>query len=61
VCTLISDQFASHVIRVLLYVLAGKRIDEENDVKGQLRSKKSQKYRNTNNNKDIKVGFEYRY
>ncbi|CAM0141460.1 Nucleolar protein 9 [Umbelopsis sp. WA50703] len=55
VCTLISDQFASHVIRVLLYVLAGKRIDEENDVKGQLRSKKSQKYRNTNNNKDIKA------
>ncbi|KAI8581582.1 hypothetical protein K450DRAFT_232018 [Umbelopsis ramanniana AG] len=54
-CSLISDPFASHVIRVLLYLLAGKRIDEDSDVKGQLRSKKSQKYRNTNNNKDIKL------
>ncbi|GAB5586639.1 Nucleolar protein 9 [Umbelopsis nana] len=54
-CSLISDQFASHDIRVLLYLLAGKRIIEENDVKGQLRSKKSQKYRNTNNNKENKI------
>ncbi|OAD77681.1 hypothetical protein PHYBLDRAFT_108002, partial [Phycomyces blakesleeanus NRRL 1555(-)] len=46
---LISQQFASHVIRVLLFVLAGKRVDETNDVKGQLRSKRSTKYKTENN------------
>ncbi|KAI9485853.1 MAG: armadillo-type protein [Benjaminiella poitrasii] len=46
---LISQQFASHVIRVLLFVLAGKRIDEEGDIKGKLRSKKSVQYKKQNN------------
>ncbi|KAI7900603.1 armadillo-type protein [Cokeromyces recurvatus] len=46
---LISQQFASHVIRVLLFVLAGKRIDEEGDIKGKLRSKKSIQYKKENN------------
>ncbi|KAG0164059.1 Nucleolar protein 9 [Apophysomyces sp. BC1034] len=46
---LISQQFASHVIRVLLFVLAGKRVDETGDVKGRLRSKKSAKYKTENN------------
>lgn len=46
---LISQQFASHDIRILLYVLAGKRIDESNDVKGTLRSKKSTAYKKENN------------
>ncbi|KAI8048763.1 armadillo-type protein [Gilbertella persicaria] len=34
---LVSQQFASHDIRILLHVLAGKRIDETGDLKGQLR------------------------
>ncbi|KAI7869750.1 armadillo-type protein [Spinellus fusiger] len=46
---LISQPFASHVVRVLLFVLAGKRIDETNDIKGRLRSKKSAKYKTENN------------
>ncbi|KAI8881502.1 ARM repeat-containing protein [Backusella circina FSU 941] len=46
---LISQQFASHVIRILLFVLAGKRIDETGDVKGKLRSKKSAQYKKDNN------------
>ncbi|KAF7724497.1 Nucleolar protein 9 [Apophysomyces ossiformis] len=45
---LISQQFASHVIRILLFVLAGKRVDETGDVKGRLRSKKSVKYKTEN-------------
>ncbi|KAI8971901.1 armadillo-type protein [Mycotypha africana] len=46
---LISQQFASHVIRILLHVLAGKRIDETGDIKGRLRSKKSAQYKKENN------------
>ncbi|KAK4511943.1 uncharacterized protein ATC70_003942 [Mucor velutinosus] len=46
---LISQQFASHDIRILLFVLAGKRIDESGDIKGQLRSKKSTQYKKENN------------
>ncbi|KAI9278411.1 armadillo-type protein [Phascolomyces articulosus] len=43
---LISQQYASHVIRVLLCVLAGKRIDEEGGKdRGRFRSKNSRKYR----------------
>ncbi|GAA5804800.1 hypothetical protein HPULCUR_010308 [Helicostylum pulchrum] len=46
---LISQQFASHDIRILLYVLAGRRIDESGDIKGTLRSKKSTQYKKENN------------
>lgn len=46
---LISQQFASHDIRILLFVLAGKRIDETGDIKGKLRSKKSTQYKKENN------------
>ncbi|KAI8391327.1 armadillo-type protein [Radiomyces spectabilis] len=46
---LISQQFASHVIRYLLFLLAGKRVDEMGDRKGRLRSKKSAKYKTENN------------
>ncbi|CEP07225.1 hypothetical protein [Parasitella parasitica] len=46
---LISQQFASHDIRILLFVLAGRRIDESGDIKGQLRSKKSTQYKKENN------------
>ncbi|KAI8997280.1 armadillo-type protein [Pilobolus umbonatus] len=46
---LISQQFASHVIRILLYVLSGKRVDETGDIKGKLRSKKSVQYKKENN------------
>lgn len=52
---LISQQFASHVIRILLFVLAGKRIDETGDVKGKLRSKKSAQYKKDNNDSFTKV------
>ncbi|CAO3620810.1 unnamed protein product [Cunninghamella echinulata] len=49
---LISQQFASHVVRVLLFVLSGKRIDESGEDKGKLvRSKKSAHYKSENNNK----------
>lgn len=46
---LISQQFASHDIRILLFVLVGKRVDESADTKGQLRSKKSIQYKKENN------------
>ena len=52
---LISQQFASHDIRILLFVLAGKRIDETGDIKGQLRSKKSTQYKKENNDTFTKV------
>ncbi|KAI7861000.1 armadillo-type protein [Circinella umbellata] len=43
---LISQQYASHVIRVLLCVLAGKRIEEEGGKdSGRFRSKNSRKFR----------------
>ena len=43
---LISQQYASHVIRVLLCILAGKRIDEEGGKdRGRFRSKNSRKFR----------------
>lgn len=52
---LISQQFASHDIRILLFVLAGKRIDETGDIKGKLRSKKSTQYKKENNDTFTKV------
>lgn len=52
---LISQQFASHVIRILLFLLAGKRIDETGDVKGKLRSKKSTQYKKEKNDTFTKV------
>jgi nucleolar protein 9 len=52
---LISQQFASHDIRILLHILAGKRIDESGDIKGQLRSKKSTQYKKENNDTFTKV------
>lgn len=52
---LISQQFASHDIRILLFVLAGKRIDETGDIRGQLRSKKSTQYKKENNDTFTKV------
>jgi nucleolar protein 9 len=55
---LISQQFASHDIRILLFVLAGKRIDESGDIKGQLRSKKSTQYKKENNDTFTKVLLE---
>lgn len=54
---LISQQFASHDIRILLFVLAGKRIDESGDIKGQLRSKKSTQYKKENNDTFTKVSI----
>ncbi|KAI8138254.1 armadillo-type protein [Fennellomyces sp. T-0311] len=50
---LISQQYASHVIRVLLCVLAGKTIDEEGGDKGNFRSKKSAKFRQQHNNSSL--------
>ncbi|KAF9921745.1 Nucleolar protein 9 [Linnemannia zychae] len=48
---LISDPFASHIIRVLLYVLAGRTVTDDGTGKGAVRSKKSAKYNETNNSK----------
>ncbi|KAI8380062.1 armadillo-type protein [Blakeslea trispora] len=54
---LISQQFASHDIRILLFVLAGKRIDETGDIKGKLRSKKSTQYKRENNDTFTKANM----
>ena len=51
---LISQQYASHVIRVLLCVLAGKTIDEEGGDRGNFRSKKSANFRQQHNNSSAK-------
>ncbi|KAG0379871.1 Nucleolar protein 9 [Mortierella sp. AD032] len=48
---LISDPFASHIIRVLLYVLAGRTVADDGTGKGTVRSKKSAKYNESNNSK----------
>ncbi|KAF9950954.1 Nucleolar protein 9 [Modicella reniformis] len=48
---LISDPFASHIIRVILYVLAGRTVVDDGTGKGNVRSKKSAKYNDANNNK----------
>ncbi|KAG0212562.1 Nucleolar protein 9 [Mortierella sp. NVP41] len=48
---LISDPFASHIIRVLLYVLAGRTVADDGTGKGNVRSKKSAKYNESNNSK----------
>ncbi|KAF9284164.1 Nucleolar protein 9 [Mortierella alpina] len=48
---LISDPFASHIIRVLLYVLAGRAVADDGSGKGNIRSKKSAKYNDANNSK----------
>ncbi|KAG0044929.1 Nucleolar protein 9 [Gryganskiella cystojenkinii] len=48
---LISDPFASHIIRVLLYVLAGRTVADDGTGKGNVRSKKSAKYNDANNSK----------
>ncbi|KAI8079723.1 armadillo-type protein [Halteromyces radiatus] len=57
---LISQQFASHVIRVLLYVLAGKRVDESGESNSRLRTKKSHIYKAENNNvKNTRTGNKH--
>lgn len=43
---LFAQKFASHVIRALLHVLAGKRVD---DMQGLIRSKSSVRYKNQYN------------
>ncbi|KAG0218462.1 armadillo-type protein [Mortierella sp. GBAus27b] len=48
---LISDPFASHIIRVILHVLAGRAVADDGTGKGNVRSKKSAKYNDANNNK----------
>ncbi|KAG0090636.1 Nucleolar protein 9 [Podila epicladia] len=48
---LISDPFASHIIRVILYVLAGRTVGDDGSGKGNVRSKKSAKYNDANNSK----------
>ncbi|KAI7828057.1 armadillo-type protein [Gamsiella multidivaricata] len=48
---LISDPFASHIIRVILYVLAGRTVADDGTGKGNVRSKKSAKYNDANNSK----------
>ncbi|KAF9302125.1 Nucleolar protein 9 [Mortierella antarctica] len=48
---LISDPFASHIIRVILYVLAGRTVADDGSGKGNVRSKKSAKYNDANNSK----------
>ncbi|KAF9200721.1 Nucleolar protein 9, partial [Haplosporangium sp. Z 27] len=48
---LISDPFASHIIRVILYVLAGRTVGDDGTGKGNVRSKKSAKYNDANNSK----------
>ncbi|RUO96305.1 armadillo-type protein [Jimgerdemannia flammicorona] len=56
--SLISDSYASHIIRVILHVLAGRRPDdEEGEVagRGTMRSKKSAKYNEQHNNTAVKV------
>ncbi|KAI9492112.1 armadillo-type protein [Zychaea mexicana] len=50
---LISQQYASHPIRVLLCLLAGKRVDEEGADRGRFRSKKSGKYRQAHNSNGL--------
>ncbi|KAF9162149.1 Nucleolar protein 9 [Actinomortierella ambigua] len=47
---LISDPFASHVLRVIIHVLAGRAVDDGSG-KGNIRSKKSAKYNDANNSK----------
>lgn len=47
---LISDPFASHVLRVIIHVLAGRAVDDGSG-KGNVRSKKSAKYNDANNAK----------
>ncbi|KAG0000396.1 Nucleolar protein 9 [Entomortierella chlamydospora] len=48
---LISDPFASHIIRVILHVLAGRTVGDDGTGKGNVRSKKSAKYNDANNSK----------
>ncbi|KAF9970274.1 Nucleolar protein 9 [Actinomortierella ambigua] len=48
--SLISDPFASHVLRVIIHVLAGRTVDDGSG-KGNIRSKKSAKYNDANNSK----------
>ncbi|KAF9579668.1 Nucleolar protein 9 [Lunasporangiospora selenospora] len=48
---LISDPFASHVLRVILYVLAGRAVTDDSSRSGGVRSKKSSKYNDANNSK----------
>ncbi|KAG0228204.1 Nucleolar protein 9 [Actinomortierella wolfii] len=47
---LISDPFASHVLRVIIHVLAGRAVDDGSS-KSIVRSKKSAKYNDANNSK----------
>ncbi|KAI1321356.1 Nucleolar protein 9 [Mortierella claussenii] len=53
---LISDPFASHIIRVILHVLAGRTVGDDGTGKGNVRSKKSAKYNDANNSKTNNAG-----
>ncbi|KAG0294588.1 Nucleolar protein 9 [Dissophora globulifera] len=48
---LISDPFASHILRVILHVLAGRTVGDDGTGKGNVRSKKSTQYNDANNSK----------
>ncbi|CAO3588938.1 unnamed protein product [Absidia cylindrospora] len=52
---LISQQFASHVVRTLLFILSGKRVDETGEDKGKLRTKKSFEYKSQKNASSVKL------
>ncbi|KAI8337966.1 armadillo-type protein [Chlamydoabsidia padenii] len=52
---LISQQFASHVIRTLLFILVGKRVDETGEAKGKMRTKKSFEYKSQKNAASVKM------
>ncbi|KAF8927431.1 Nucleolar protein 9 [Dissophora ornata] len=54
---LISDPFASHIIRVILHVLAGRTVADDGTGKGNVRSKKSAKYNDANNSKTNTATF----
>ncbi|KAG0339267.1 Nucleolar protein 9 [Podila humilis] len=54
---LISDPFASHIIRVILHVLAGRTVGDDGSGRGNIRSKKSAKYNDANNSKTSAGAF----
>ncbi|ORZ16727.1 armadillo-type protein [Lobosporangium transversale] len=54
--SLISDPFASHIIRVILHVLSGRTVGDDGTGKGNIRSKKSAKYNDANNSKTNNMG-----
>ncbi|KAF9418858.1 Nucleolar protein 9 [Entomortierella beljakovae] len=54
---LISDPFASHILRVIIHVLAGRAVGDDGTGKGNVRSKKSAKYNDANNSKTSTGSF----